>query len=119
MPRIPRVLAFALLLLFAALPVVGAGHGAAVASNDGPVVTAAARTQQTGVTGMPEARAPEASTLGVPDSSAGRRVALIPWLLVSVLAASGGVLVTLGVVLNHRLRSFSTVCAEPGSKWFG
>jgi len=119
MPRIPRILAFALLLLLASLPVVGAGHSAAVVSRDGAVVAPAADVQQAGVTGTSEAQASETSDLGVPSSGDGRGIALAPWLLVSLLAASGGALITLGVLLSHKLRSFSSACAEPGSKWFG
>jgi len=119
MPRIPRILAFALLLLLAALPVVGAGHGTAVASGNWPLAAPATETRPQPDEGA-ETQAPEANDTGAQEAGTnGRGTSATSWLLVSLLAGSGGAFIALGVVFSRKVRSFSSVCAEPGSKWFG
>jgi hypothetical protein len=119
MPRIPRIPAFALLLLLAALPVVGAGHGTAVASSNWPLAAPATETRH-----QPdeeaETQAREANDTGAREAGTnGGGTNAASWLLVSLLAGSGGAFIALGVILSRKLHSSSSVCAEPGSRWFG
>jgi len=115
MQRIPRALAFVLLLLLLSLPVLGAGHSTGTISPGAAVAQPSA--QQASDTAA-EQQVLEKDAPALPPGGVGGGV-LTAWLLVSLLGASGAVLLLLGVLLSHRLHSFSSVCAEPGSKWFG